>query len=488
MSDVYLTIDLGTSALKAVLYDPSFQALFKSVRETRTLHPRPTWAEQDPRDWWQSTVSTVREVLSKAKERGVSSEQIKCVGCCAQSCGITLVDEYCIPLQNSIIWPDLRAIEQGRKIKEGTGIDVHPMYSTAKLLWTKENRPGIFDNTYKILQPKDFIRTKFTKDFCTDVTDAAYGWLDKRLTEFVGIPPEKLPEVYPSEKIVGEVTEEAARETGVPAGTPVIAGSGNGSWKPIIHALRPEDSLLVYLGTAPGLRALSKRGDSRGAISGVMSASGGALLKWFKEQFGDAEERLSEKLGRSAYELLDQEASRVPPGSEGVLFLPHMMGERSPLNPNARGVIYGLTLAHRREHIYRAILEGITYHLRAIWESVKKEDPNMEKARHLLIFGGGSKSPLWRIIIANVFGLPVEILGQEETATLNLAAHISVALGAYPDVLSAFQQMKMVCETVADPTPELTEKYAEYYANFRRIDKILFQHETYLYRRHEISG
>jgi len=497
LNDYYLAIDLGTSALKAVIYDSDFRAISKGYAETKTYHPKPTWAEQDPDEWWKSTVDAIKKTL---EESNISSEEIAGIGTCGQCHGPTLVDEACRPLHNCLIWPDLRSIEHAERIREG-GIEemgiglLVPYYTAAKLYWLRENEPEAFDNAYKFLLPKDFIRTKLTDRFVTDFRDAGatqmfdfetMAWSEE-LLDLTGIPKSLLPEIYPSHEIVGKVTAEAAQETGLSEGTPVIAGCGDGSLEPVMQALDLEGRLVVYLGTAPILLAHTPRelGSARRPhyLGGALSAEGGALLKWFKEQFGEAEERLGERIGISAYALLDEEASRVEPGAGGLLFMPHMMGERNYLgrvNPCAKGVLFGLSLGHSRAHIIRALLEGVAFQLRTVWDAIKEKDPALELEK-IFTFGGGAKSKIWRRIIADIMGLPVCLLSEEETATLNLACLISIGLGVHGDMEEIVKKLDLSVISEEIPDAKNQKRYDRLYALYKELEKTLEPHFSYTY-------
>jgi len=460
----YLAVDLGTSALKAVVYDSGFQPISKAHAETKTYHPKPTWAEQDPEEWWRDTVGVIRRALGEA---GISGGEIAGIGTCGQCHGPTLVDEGCRPLHNCLVWPDLRSMEQAEKIREAgvgeLGIGpIVPYYTAAKLFWLRENRPELFEEAYKFLLPKDFIRTKLTADFGTDLRDAMATQLfdpetrswSRDVLRITGIPERILPEVHSSQEIVGRVTAEASKETGLREGTPVIAGCGDGSLEPVMQALNLEGNMVIYLGTAPILLAYTPKpvGSARRPhyLGGALSAEGGALLKWFKEEFGGVEEEVAGRIGVSPYRLLDDEASLVGPGSGGLLFLPHMMGERSFLggvNPYAKGVLFGLSLGHGRRHLVRAMLEGVGFQLRTLWDHVREQDPGIRVER-IYTFGGGAKSRVWRQIIADIMGFPVCLLNEEETATLNLACLISIGLGAHKSMKEIPERILLVSERV----------------------------------------
>lgn len=506
----FLSLDLGTSTLKAAIYDTSFNLVSIATAETISYHPKPTWMEQDPDEWWSSTISVIHTVFDKSE---VSPEEVLAVGTCGQCHGPTFVDKDCKPLHNCIVWPDLRSVESARDVRREMGVNVddhaalNPYYTAGKLRWIRDNRPDLIDKAYKFLMPKDFIRAKLSNCFVTDIRDCGgtqmldiktRSW-DLKFVDCVGIPRRLLPDVFPSQSIVGEITEKSAKETDLKPGTPVIAGSGDGSIEPVISGMDLKETILVYLGTAPillapvnkpvwkRLFALASLLFSRSRalpmgwpirphyIGGVLAAEGGILLKWFKEEFGSFEENLSRKLGTSPYVLLDQEISKVPVGSEGLLFLPHMMGERSHLgkmNPYAKGVVYGLSLGHTREHFLRAAMEGIAFQLRTVLDSLRLEHSEIS-ATSIVVFGGGAKSKIWRQIISDVFGLPVRLLGQEETATLNVACLLSVALGMYKDVVKALINWKTEVISEEIPNPEAQEKYNRLYRLYRRLDEAL---------------
>jgi xylulokinase len=477
---------LGTSTLKAVIYDSEFKTVAKKALENETTYPRPNWAEQDQRQWWTNAVRAIRTVLNESK---INPAEVLGVGTCGQCHGLNLVDEKCNPLYDCLIWPDLRSIEQAERIRKETGNSVGAYYTAAKLLWMVENKPELVQKSYKILLPKDYLRAKLSGSFCTDISDAwltelydaSKGEWNRCLLDFIGVPIEKLPEIYPSESIVGTITKEAAQETGLREGIPVIAGKRDDSIEAVALAVKPSNEILLCLGTAPAILAAPsdpRKVKTDGGFIGGYMGSGGGSLKWFVEQFGRVEEKMAEELHSSPYRVFDEEAEKIEAGSGGLLFLPHMMGERSPYNPSAKGVLYGLSLGHQREHVYRAIIEGITFHLRAIWDSAKALDPEID-VKKILAFGGGSKSTLWKKIIASVFNLPVYSISEEETATLDLALHISVGVRRHESVLEAASSLNVSLLKEVTPSQDLHEKYEKSYKLYREIEEKLFQHKDY---------
>jgi len=486
----FLAVDCGTSSLKVIVYDRQFRPVARAVSETRTIYPRPNWAEQDPTEWWQIATRCIRQDLKQ-----IDAAQIIGVGLTSQCHGLVLVDERCTPLLNCLIWPDLRAIAQAEELNSaGVARGVSAHYTAAKLLWVKQNLPHVFGDAHKLLIPKDFLRTKLTMDFVTDtigagstqMLDRSTGQWNWNLVDYIGFPREKLPEIHPSEAVVGHITRAAALETGLIEGTPVIAGQCNGPITPVLISLahqgviKPEeDYIILYLGTAPSIRYFSSRLGFEQRFSahpperplpfrgGYMGAGGGGLLKWYKEQFGWLEEQMALRTGVSPYRLLDEEASKVAPGSEGLVFLPHMMGARGPENNYARGVLYGLSLGHRREHIYRAILEGITFRLKTMYD-VGRSGQDI-KIDGIITFGGGTRSRVWRQIVADVFGYPLHAVSEENAATLNIACVTSVGLGAYANFEEAAKQVDADTE-VTYPSPE-SHRYERPYALFRRVSE-----------------
>jgi len=498
MGKYYLAIDLGTSTLKATLYNSAFNPVSRVTTENNTYYPKPTWAEQDPNEWWRNTVDIVKRMLNDAN---ISGDEIAGIGTCGQSNGVILVDKNCRPLYNSLIWPDMRAIVQAEKIRQG-GVKelsvgpIVPYFSAAKLYWLKENKPEIFEEAYKFLLPKDFIRTKMTgTPFVTDLRDVlatqlydpdTMSW-SKKVLEIIDIPERILPEIHQSQEIVGEVSVEAAKETGLKENTPVIAGCGNGSLEPVMKALNLENSMIVYLGSAPIILAYTPRlvGPARRPhyLGGALSANGGALIKWFKEQFGSIEKETAKRTNANTYTLLDKGAAAIEPGSGGLLFLPHMMGERQylgELNLHAKGVLFGLSLGHTRTHIYRSVLEGVGYQLRTVFDTIKKQDPDLEIER-ILVFGGGSKSKIWRQIIADIIGIPVNLLNKQETASLNLACLISLGLGVHKDMKEIVEKLDLRVISEEPPSLEHKKKYDQLYTMYKNLEETLKPTFSYTY-------
>ena len=469
-----LSIDLGTSALKSILYDKEFHTVSSCTEETETIHSKPTWAEQDQAIWCRSAASAIKKTLGKA---GAEPNEVKMIGICAQSHGPSLVDERGNPMMHCLIWPDLRAIPQAEEFSRGNYLwKISAHYTAAKLLWIKQNRPEIYDKAHRFLVPTDFLRTMLTGDLRTDPTSAqstqmfdndgqTWNW---KMIDALGIHHNLFPTIYPTGDIAGSVTDSAAEEMGLSAGTPAITGGGDFSvTTPVLNRMKAKNSLMLYLGTAPIAGLIDD--DGKWVSFGGMSASGGAALKWFKEQFCSVEEELAKKNDENPYALMDRKMSMIEPGSECLVFLPHMMGERSPYNDYARGVISGLSLGHTREHIMRALLEGITFQLRSYWENAQAR--NGYEAKRIIVFGGGAKSSFWRQLIADTFGYPSYRLKSNDLGALHLAALSSIALGYYKNLDDAYERIDLSVEGRLEPSAGTREKIEKAYRHFLKIEE-----------------
>lgn len=482
----FLSIDLGSSMCKAILYNLSFRKVISSHKEVITNHPNPTWSEQDPNEWWRLLIHTTREVISK-----INPEYILGIGVCGQSHGPVLVDERGKVLFPCIVWSDLRAIKHAEIIKQATGKIIHAYYTAPKLLWIKDKYPEIFNKMYKFLLPKDFLRMKLTGAMVTDITDATWTMMydvknqcwDNVLQSFIGISDDKFPKVYPSEMVVGKVNAKAAKKTGLKEGTPVIAGAADAHC--MIIGLRnffEPGKAVIYLGTAPGIFVCTKEyqkdwrikpirwalsGNEKTLLFGNFISVGGASLKWFIDQFGDKEIRVAKKSKVSPYKVLDDEANKVEPGSDGLLFLPHLIGERSPYNPYSKGVMFGLSLGHRREHIVRSLMEGVAYQLKMIVDEIESE------INEIIVVGGGAKSRVWRQIIADMFERPVVLLEDEEISSLGLAFLTSIGLGIHKNIFEASEQLHLKLNDKIEPRRKFHERYKKMYEIYKDLEEVL---------------
>lgn len=497
VSKYFLTCDIGTSVTKTVLYDENFKAVASASEENVNKHNKSCWIEQDPNQWWATVIREIGKVTED-----IDPKDIVGVATCAQMHAPILVDLEGNPLFPCLSWPDRRTVQLVEEVSRETGVPQPYFTSTApKILWIKRQDPKILEKTYKVLLPKDFIRMKLSNTFYTDTTDATgtamydsdkktWNW---KVVDYIGLDHDKLPKVYPSEQIVGAITEKIAKETGLNAGTPVIAGTADfGIGRTVEQSVLRPGNILIYLGTGPGIwwvsseESLNRRSRSKLCILGVA----GTMPQWFKNTFCYEENIRAKEQGIKTFQLLNSKAEKVEPGSDGLIVLPHLMGERAyggrtisdegRLNPLARGVFFGLCMGHTRAHMFRAILEGVTYHLRLCWEHIQAANPG-STSNLIVTTGGGAKSQLWRQIIADTFNLPVCRLKELETSTLGLACLIAVGTGIYNDLQEAISKVDNPKIEEIQPNPSNFARYTEMFELYKQLELDLerfFRHPT----------
>jgi len=481
-----LGIDVGTTGTKSVIFDQSGRLVAKGYVEYPVSTPASGWAEQDPMTWWSATIESLKEAISKSS---ASTSNIACVGLSGQTNSPSFIDGEGNPLRPCIIWMDGRADPQSAQIRrrigeervyKTTGVKVDPFYSYCKIMWVKENQPEIYDKTKVILQPKDFIGFKLTGEHFLDkalasssgLLDTMKGRYATKLLEDVGLDVEKLPKLVLSTDMVGNVTSKAADLTGLTKGTPVIAGSGDvmvnavgcGAVKPgraynktatasdlVVCVDRPVfDSkfrMVSYAHTLPGMWLL------------VGGAGGGVCYRWFRDKFSQLEINLAKSLNKNPYEIIDEGAEQVGPGSENLIFLPYLMGARSPIwDTRARGVYFGIGINHDRRHFARAIMEGIAYSVRHRMEIMEKELG--VKIDEVTVVGGGARSALWRRIMADVYNKPIAFPSGEEQECLGAVILAGLGIGLYRDAVQAGDELVSIVDRLR-PKKENLEKYSK---------------------------
>jgi len=471
--------DLGTTGTKAVLVDVDWGIIQTFFVPYKTNYPAPTWAEQNPMDWWRAVVLGTQGLLQAAK---ISADQIACLAFSGQMMGCVPLGKDGTPLRNAIIWADQRAVEQTERLLEKVGLEqayritghrIGPAYSAPKMMWLKEREPHVFRQVYKFLQAKDFVVHKLTEVWVTDPSDASgTGLFDIKtlswsevMVKAAGIPPELLPEVRPSVDVVGEVTYKAAQETGLVPGTPVVIGGGDGVCATAGAGVVQPGIGHVYLGSSawvagasveplfdPQMRTFTWPHLSPQLYSpnGTMH-NAGSSLEWASDTLCMLEKKLAEWLGLSPYDFIEQRAEKVRPGSEGLLFLPYLMGERSPLwNPNARGVFLGLTRKHELAHLLRAVYEGVALNLRTIFLALQEVGAEFATMR---VIGGGAMSRLWTRILADVLGMPLQITAAPlEATSIGAAMAGAVGVGLAPNFEVVAARFVTIRESV-EPGP-----------------------------------
>jgi xylulokinase len=485
-----LGIDVGTGGSRALLVDERGRVVASAtVEHAPFASPQTGWAEQDARDWWRASEAAIRQVLNAD---GVRAEDVACVGLTGQMHGAVLLDERGEPLRPSIIWCDVRTHEQCRALTEKVGAErliqlvSNPAlegFTLPKMLWVREREPEVWERVRTVLLPKDYVRLRLTGEKATDVADASgtllfdvgrRRWSDEML-ELAGVDRGLLPRAYESAEVTGRVSAEGAAATGLREGTPVVAGAGDQAAGAVGMGIVRPGAVSATIGTSGVVFAATDRPalDPKGRVHTfchaiperwhVMGVTQGAglSLRWFRDQFGAGEAD-----GRDPYERLSEEAAAAPPGADGVLWAPYLMGERTPhLDPHARAALVGLNANHRRAHVVRAILEGVAFSLRDTLTIFAEMGVPVESIR---LGGGGARSKVWRQIQADVYGREVELVEADEGAAYGAALLAGVGGGAWASVDEACAAAVRVRERTA-PDAAGARVMDERYQNFRAI-------------------
>ena len=486
-----LGIDLGTSNLKAGLYNDRGEVILLARSAVPMIRSHPGVYEQDPRAWWEILCNLLRELV--AEMPGVS-RAIRVVGVCGQSHGPTPFSRTGQPLANCITWLDRRGDREVSWIAEHVGEGLlssegnppaDTCYTAAKVLWTRETKPGLFADTHKFLLPKDVLTFWLTGEYGTDTTDAsvtdlfseqAQDW-SKSILDRMGIEREKLPPVRKSWDVIGEVSEQAALQTGLEKGTPVIAGAadwaclyyGAGGIKPgvTIDLSGTVGGVLTTTSSHVGLpSAMSIIPGLRHAF-GCCIESSSAVYEWYRGILG----RFG---GRNPVEVpsladLDSSAETVPPGAGGIIVVPRFAGARRPERSDSRGSIIGLTLSSTASQVARAILEGLAFEYR---RGVERMRAVGIPCRRIRAIGGGARSAVWRQIKADVTGAEYEAVNIDEVGAFGVAMLGGYAIGMFPSLQSPIEEFVAVTE-VAIPRDEAATTYNHLYHAYCRAVEVL---------------
>ncbi len=473
MKGYILAHDLGTTGNKATLYNQAGQLVGSAFYGYTTVFEHPNWAEQDVEDWWQAVCISTRRLV---QQTGINTDEIACIVFSGQMMACVVLDRQARPLRKAIIWADQRSTVQekwvgGRvppeEVYRISGHRLSASYSLCKILWVRDNEPDIFQAAYKFTHAKDAMVARLTGKFVTDISDASgmnlydlgSGDWSERILTAVGLDRSQLPEIMRSVDVVGYVKSEVTDEAGVAPGTPVVIGGGDGPCAAAGAGVVAEGSAYNYIGSSswiavatpqpiydPNLMTFTFGHVVPGMFSptGTMQAAG-ASYQWLRDQLCQAEVQVARASGVSAYELMNAEAEKSPAGAKGLLYLPYLIGERSPRwNPKARGGFIGLTIRHTRADMIRAVLEGVTLNLRIILDAFRKQGTPVDAMR---VIGGGARGRFWNQLMADIYGLPVQRLAVLEEATSMGAALVGgVAVGLYPGFEMA-AQMNRVVET-----------------------------------------
>ncbi len=481
-----LGIDIGTSTCKVAVFNLEGKALAQASSPYQVYYPAPDYVEQNPLEWWEGICLAISEILQSGS---FDASQIAGIGVDGQSWSAIPVDRKGNVLGNTPIWMDTRASQQCKSVIERVGFDrifyvsgnsFEPSYTTPKILWFKENEPKLYKNTYKFLQSNSYIAFRLTGAITQDRSQSyglhmfnmEKGTYDDDLCEKLGVDRNKLPDIYPCHQVIGEVTGEAARETGLRAGIPVVAGGldaacgtlGAGVYKTgqtqeqggqaggmsiCVDSALSHPKLILSSHVVPGLWLL------QGGTVG-----GGGAIKWFSEQLGASEAAQAKLEGTSVFKVMDDEAATITQGSDGLIFLPYMAGERSPLwDKNAKGVFFGLGYDKTRGHMIRSVMEGCAY---ALYHNMKTAEESGVKSSILNAMGGAANSKLWTQIKADVTATPIQVPASDTATTLGAAILAGIGTGAYKSFEEAVKRTIKITR-LHEPDMNAHYKYMSYY-------------------------
>ena len=486
----FLGIDVGTGGTRALVIDDTGRVIASATEEHQPFaSPQTGWAEQHPDDWWRACRLAIRAALEHGKLAG---DQIDCVGFSGQMHGAVMLDDQARVVRPALIWCDVRTDKQCRDLTAKIGADrliqltCNPAlanFTLTKCLWVRENEPENWKRVRSIMLPKDYVRLQLTGERATDMADASGTLLldvthrrwSKEMLELTGIDASLLPKLYESPDVCGVVSTAGAAAPGLRVGTPVVAGAGDqaagstgiGVVSPgAVSATIGTSGVVLAATDAPSLdpggrmHTFCHAIPGRWLVMGVTQAAG-LSLRWFRDQFGIKADGKME-----SYDALMSEAQKAAAGSDGLLWAPYLMGERTPhLDPQARGALIGLTASHTRAHVVRAILEGVTFSLRDTFTLFQGINVPVHTIR---LGGGGARSALWRQIQADVYGQRVETVEAEEGAAYGAALLAGVGAKAWPSVDSACKAVVRVAGSVS-PNSEDTVTMQKSYAAYRRI-------------------
>jgi xylulokinase len=487
-----IAYDLGTTACKTAAFDLEGNLVRSVDVEYGTDYRQPGWAEQNPEDWWRAVVLASREIT---KGQLISARDILGVSFSGQMEGCIPLDANGNPVRPAIIHLDSRAKDEAEWLKKNIG--VHELMDTtgnlvdaectlSKISWLKRNEPKSFQKARIFLSgAKDYAALKFTGSRAyTDYVDASISMLldvnkndwSELLLNNLGITKDNLPKLVPSATVVGEVSAEASNETGIRNGTKVVMGGGDAGCAAVGAGCVRTGDACANIGSTAWIAVVADHPPTGGpkgiysirhpdpkyfmAIGAVLSA--GHSYRWARDQLGPWEVP-KEKPGWTAYTLMDEEARSVRPGSDGLIFLPYLMGERTPYRDHyARGVLFGLSLSHKKQHMIRAVLEGVAYGLRHVIDTFQEADLEVTDMR---LFGGGTKGKIWQEIMANIFNRKImvpRIVG--ETTSLGAAITGAVGLGIYKDYAAAKELVRI--EETVNPNASVAKSYENFYRVF----------------------
>ena len=490
-------LDIGTSSTKGLLVDEEGRVVASASHPYDLLQPAPGWAEQNPEDWWEATCTVIRKLVQQA---GIQPSEVKAVGLSGQMHGMVLVDAKGQVVRPPILWCDVRTTDECRAIEGAVGLEAllqhtgNPAlegFTAPKLVWMQRHEPDALAKAQTLLLPKDYIRFRLTGERRMEISDAAgtllfdvrAGTWSQAVVERLGLSPDLLPPVVGSWEVAGRITAAAAEATGLPEGTPVVGGGADNACGALGAGVIDPGQALVSIGTSgvvlsplsqpPAtsdgkLHLFNHAVPERWYLMGVM-LSAGLSYRWFRDELAALEKAAEKVSGVDAFDLLNREAASAPPGSGGVLFLPYLNGERTPhADPHARGTFIGISSAHRRAHLVRAVMEGITFGLRDSLELMRATGQPVSRLRAI---GGGAKSDFWLQMQADILNAVVERPVVDEGPAYGAALLAGVGAGWYRSPHEAAQHVAV--RATYEPDRKAQEVYEATYQVYRDLYPVL---------------
>ncbi|NVM02582.1 MAG: xylulokinase [Candidatus Helarchaeota archaeon] len=500
--DLVCVIDAGTTGLRTMIFDFDGNEIDRAYQEYKSYFPKPAWVEQDANDWWQAVCNTSNQVLKRIK-----ASDIVGISVTNQRETIVPVDETGSPLRKALVWQDRRTIPECNFIKDEvgedeiyriTGLTIDPYFSSSKIIHIKNQQPDIFSKTYKFLLVHDYIEMKLSEKFITDWSNASRTMLfdiekhewSKNICNKLEIPIEKMPQTYPSGEIIGEITKNAAKQTGFIEGTPIISGGGDQQLGALGLGVIKSGQVSCTTGTGTFILAfLDKplRDPQKRVLCSchsipktwVMEASiftTGSVYRWFRDQFSQYEKGLAKKEGKDPYDLLNEEAAKSPLGSNGIIIIPHFAGAGAPhWYPYSRGIIAGLALGHSRNDLIRAIMESICYEIRKNIDVMRQLKIQASEIR---ITGGMTRSSVFNEIQTDIYGIPVLHSKTEEATALGAAMLVLKGTKIYKSYDEIAKEVVKISET-KKPNNTNHKKYSKIFDLSKKIYDIFQKNNLY---------
>ncbi|MGG5332715.1 xylulokinase [Enterococcus sp. AZ163] len=487
-----LGIDIGTSSCKAALFNPAGEAIAQASESYPVFYPQEGWAEQNPADWWQAVCKATKKLIEQSK---IDPSEIVGIGVAGQSWSAIPMSADGQVLANTPIWMDTRAVDSCQELEEQIGEErlfqlcgnpLQPAYTLPKILWYKKHQPEMYQKIDKILQSNSYIVYQLTGCFSQDVSqgygyqsfDMRKGTYDQTICQELGIPLEILPDIFACHEVVGKVTDEAALQTGLTAGIPVVAGGLDSACGALGTGAIQAGETQEQGGQAGGMGICldTYQADKRLILSNHVvpnkwllqggTVGGGGVLNWLEKQLSDAEKLTAAKNNTNSFIELSSLAEKVSPGSDGLIFLPYMAGERSPIwNPKAKGVYYGLDFSKTKGHLIRSGMEGVAYSLKHNLETAQQAGAEVSLLRAM---GGAANSEVWTQIKSDVTGKEIRVVNTDTTTTLGAALLAGVGTGVYTDFEEAVAKTVTYGRTHY-PNPELADVYQAGYQKYLAI-------------------